>query len=51
MDKRVVDLETSLKSATDEGIALKRKIAELESTIRAITDENEQVVPCSCTFP
>ena len=43
LDKRVADLETSLKAATDENTSLKRKIVELESTIRAITDENEQV--------
>ena len=42
MDKRVLDLENSLKAATEEILALKRKIVELEATIRAITDENEQ---------
>ena len=42
LDKRVMELEISLKAATDEIVALKRKIVELEATIRAITDENEQ---------
>lgn len=37
-----MELEISLKAATDEIVALKRKIVELEATIRAITDENEQ---------
>ena len=43
LEKNVASLETSLKASADEIIALKRQISELESTIRAITDENEQV--------
>ena len=43
LDNRVAGLESFLKAANDEIIVLKRQIVDLESTTRAITDENEQV--------